>query len=180
MQDTRWDVEGVSPGTWERGGPLLQGAQRSLHLGNDTGKTMTEQDDSCQGAGSCGWRRMEPRGLVGGRCAFGAPLEAAGTGWEEWLGAKWQARGRPPGGQGAQGTVSLRPAGEAEGRGEPSSAQGAASLHERAEVSAAAPGAGPHLRVWYQGLKNSRRIARTCPAGRCRGAFGGSRRKISA
>ena len=88
MQDTRWDVEGVSLGTWERGGPLLQGAQRSLHLGNDTGKTMTEQDDSCRGAGSCGWRRREPRGVVEGRCAFGAPLEAAGTGL---------ARGRPPG-----------------------------------------------------------------------------------
>lgn len=73
MQDTRWDIEGVSPGTWKRGGPLLQGAQRSLHLGNDTGKTMTEQDDSCRGSGSCGWRRREPRGLVGGRCAFGAP-----------------------------------------------------------------------------------------------------------
>lgn len=94
MQDTRWEVEGVSPGTWERGGPLLQGAQRSLHLGNDTGKTMTEQDDSCRALGRVGGEGGSPEASW----EVGAPLEAAGTGWGGWLGAKWQARGRPPGG----------------------------------------------------------------------------------
>ena len=108
---------------------------------------------------------------------------ASGSSWDGvggMVGGEVAGEGTAPGALGGAGDDVPKARWEPEGRGEPSSAQGAASLHERADVSAAAPGAGPHLQVWYQGLKNSRRIARTCPAGRCRGAFGGSRRKISA
>lgn len=135
---------------------------------------MREQDSSCRGSGSCGWRGTKigkPRGRY--LHLWGPALETAGEQvvQRQTLGV----------GKGAQGAAYLRRAPEpAEGRRDgPSPALGAASLHTRAESPAATQGTGPHLQARDQGLESGRRAAQTCPEGRHRGALGGSRGKIS-
>lgn len=93
------------------------------------------------------------RGLVGGSCAFGAqPWEqlGRGDGGRQTLGVGDRAA---PGGEGSQGPVYLRRAVYPAGQDRPSPALGAASRHTRADVPAAARGAGPHLQARTRDLK---------------------------
>lgn len=114
------------------------------------------------------------RSLVGGSCAFGAqPWKqlGRGDGGRQTLGVGDRTA---PGGKGSQGPLYLRRAVFPAKWDRPSPALGAASRHTRADVPAAARGAGPHLQGQDQGLKSARRAAQTCFAGRHRGALGRS------
>lgn len=145
----------------------------SLNSGMRPGKQRVNKILLARALGRVGGEGPSLRGLVGGTSAFGP---GPGNSWGAGCG-----EADPGTGQGGARAAVPKAAPGARGAGtpQPRSGRGESAHEGRRSRSAAAQGAGPHLQARDQGLESGRRAAQTCPAGRRRGAFGGSRRKIS-